>query len=575
MAKITLKLNKISPLDTYERKPLLALYASVVDGSTHLKDKDTGEEIAAPFLKIPSKKDVPDYTDEIKQPISLHEIKYRTNPRKTKLANMPNLYEFVQMYKLMADNAATYNGEESLLSHDAKLIYEYAKDRCEEFAANGGQFVEPKSEKKSKVKIESDEEEEDEFHEETDNEEEPEEELEEEEEDDNEEPEAKSEEPKETEDDDIDYSSDLLKILRSVINYKSSHHKNSLKLSIPFMDPVDAREYPNYYTVVKKGMCFREVEDKVERGDYTHGKKGVSKFESDVRLIFANACAYNSADSVIYRDAQTLDNVFDKKMEKVYTMKREKRSSSSVDSRPRKRGRPPRKIKEEPMEEEEEEEEEMEMSEVPEQKYVPSGGETHAFIRKHEIEKVAVVEDVDDITAFIRRFTFSSVVKASTAADVTEYFEQCMIEPAGNSTVGGSTYSINLPGSQVIGQPLVVLVAMQNLIIDEKYRTELKVNKEILKPQPRTISYDDDDDKDGEFIACRYEFKLGLGLNLLEFKLRVPYPLKDKRTDEPVATDRRTTRGSRRKDDEDYEEESTDAPQQYFMERVKVWVKVA
>ncbi len=49
----------------------------------------------------------------------------------------------------------------------------------------------------------------------------------------------------------------------------------------------------------------------------------------------------------------------------------------------------------------------------------------------------------------------------------------------------------------------------------------MKINQEVIKSSPLTISYDDND-LNGEFIANKYEFKLGYGLNLIEFDLKVP-----------------------------------------------------
>ncbi|VEU20912.1 DEKNAAC101872 [Brettanomyces naardenensis] len=591
-------------LDNIPRKKLVDFYSSTIEGVINLKDDTSHEYIAGPFLKLPSKKVFPDYYDIVAEPISLNDIKVKTNLRKTKVAEFPSIGQFVDLFRLMSDNAVTYNGSDSLIAKDAKHIYEFVKNQCEEFK----KVVEKKP--PAEVKEETND--------------------------------VSRRESSVI--DESDYSVELSKVVKSVINYKSSHHKNSTRLALPFMDAVDAREYPDYYTVVKKGMCFNEIEMNLDRGDYQNGRDGVQKFIDDVDLVFKNACLYNAPNSVIYKDAETLQNFFTKRMVKFKTqfwavrkrgrgrppsvnataeIKREdskKRKVSVIEpaitTGPKRRGRKSKKQKllEEEMEKYHETAGESGTDnsvfddydtsnvsgtvEPPVAALVPAiPSDAPSFIRKHDIEKAEDVEAVDDITAFIKRFTFSSAIKqySTYTSEVMQYFEHCMIEPAGNSTIGGSTYSITLPADEILGQPLIVLVSLQNKIIDEKHFTELKVNKETMKPQPLTISYDEEDE-DGEFVACKFEFKLGVGLNLFEFKLRVPFPLKGRKTEEEKAKDLvakaaadvdggRVTRSTYRRTEDSFEESSIEEEevseelkndsQQYFQESVKVWVKVA
>jgi len=634
--------------DSFTKKKMKEIYSSTIDGAVNLKDEKTDEYIAGPFMKLPPKRQFPDYYDIISHPVSIHEIQIKTNPRKTKSTDLPTLYEFVQYFKLMSDNAAAYNGVDSLIAKDAHHLYEFAKTHCEKFAEDNRKEKPSSNDGETAVKVES-----------LQN-------------NDNTamtsvETESASEQTKTSEvvlSTDLfkkqDHTSNLSKILRSVIAFRSSHHKNSLKLSIPFMDPVDGSEYPDYYKIIAKGMCLNDVEGNLKAGKYKNGTAGIQKFTKDIELIFLNATTYNAAGSAIYRDAMTLKAYFEKKMnkfglqgmvtddsaeqeaeiskpkelevEKKPKLKRKIVIPDSIFPFPKRRGRKSNKQKQieaqikaeylrrhaEGASEEDfptdeivsQIEEDFTATDKPEQ--IVNTPETEVapppvvtqdvipFIRKHDIEKAENVEAVDDITAFIKRFTFSSAVRqySSYSSDVTEYFEHCMIEPAGNSTIGGSTYSITLPAEEIIGQPLIVLVSLQNRIIDEKYTTELKVNKEVLKPQPLSISYDDDDD-DGEFVACKFEFKLGLGLNFFEFQLKVPFPLKKKKTEEEkakdlvakVAADAETseegvvTRSASRKVSDSPDVVSTTSDNadnsvtkegnQFFKESVKVWVKVA
>lgn len=633
--------------DYFTKKMMKEIYSSTIDGAINLKDEKTDEYIAGPFMKLPPKRQFPDYYDIISQPISLHEIQIKANPRKTKSADLPTLYEFVQYFKLMSDNAASYNGADSLIAKDAHHLFEFAKIHCEKFAEENRKERPSSKDDNIAVKAESSGDESSTANTEAELTTSP----------------VKPSEEYSASDlfEQKDHTSNLNKILRSVIAFRSSHHKNSLKLSIPFMNPVDGNEYPDYYKVIKKGMCFNDVAENLKAGRYKNGAAGIQSFRDDVELIFLNATTYNAAGSAIYRDALTLKTYFQKKMdkfglqgkvtddiveqepavskpkkqeeEKKPKLKRKIVIPDSIFPFPKRRGRKSNKqkqieaqIKAEYLRRHAEgaSEEDFPTDEIIsqiEEDYTTSGKveQTTAppqtvvaapppiiaqdaipFIRKHDIEKAKNVEAVDDITAFIKRFTFSSAVRqySSYSSDVTEYFEHCMIEPAGNSTIGGSTYSITIPAEEIIGQPLIVLVSLQNRIIDEKYTTELKVNKEILKPQPLSISYDDDDD-DGEFVACKFEFKLGLGLNLFEFQLKVPFPLKKKKTEEEKAKDLVAKVAADAKSSEDgvvtrsASHKASDSPDtvsavtntadetvikdgnQFFKESVKVWVKVA
>ncbi|QPG73306.1 hypothetical protein FOA43_000616 [Brettanomyces nanus] len=623
--------------DTFSKKKLQEFIFGLVAEAINLKDDITGEYIAGPFVKLPSKKLFPDYYDIIPHPISLNEIKIKANLRKTRVADYPSLYEFVQMFKLMSDNAATYNGADSVIAKDANHIFEFAKDKCEEFFKKSStddidseevtgtdmdiSFVknEPKADETTTLTP-------------TD---------------------TVLAVEREPTSDETDYSTELYKIMKSVINFKSSHHKNSTRLSLPFIEPVDARSYPDYHTIVKKGMCFNDVEDNLAKGEYSSGKEAAQRFLNDVNLIFSNACEYNAANSAIYRDALSLKNFFNRRMTKftAQTQAIKKRGRgrppifateprvedttkiSSVVAAlpevrrvPKRRGRKPKRQKPwESLNAGDNDDQSISATDsglVGASDAAPlntiaattigntedwSAAPTTAaldvpgFIRKHDVEKAEDFSAVDDITAFIKRFTFSSAIKqySTYTSDVMQYFEHCMIEPAGNSTIGGSTYSIILPAEEILGQPLIVLVSLQNRIIDEKYTTELKVNKEILKPQPLTISYDEEDE-DGEFVACKFEFKLGLGLNLFEFQLKVPFPLKESKIEREKAHDPtrvgtetergRVTRSAARKggdettnetppEDDDDDDSSTEdirnETQQYFREMVKVWVKIA
>jgi len=80
--------------------------------------------------------------------------------------------------------------------------------------------------------------------------------------------------------------------------------------SWPFLEPVDEKEAPDYYSIVKNPMDFSKIKKKVDRGDYEYQTE---MFAGDVRLIFQNCLLYNECNSYYYSMATNLAAIFEKK----------------------------------------------------------------------------------------------------------------------------------------------------------------------------------------------------------------------------------------------------------------------
>ncbi|XP_037302475.1 nucleosome-remodeling factor subunit NURF301-like [Manduca sexta] len=76
-------------------------------------------------------------------------------------------------------------------------------------------------------------------------------------------------------------------------------HKNAW----PFMEPVDPREAPTYYKVIKEPMDLQTVERKVNEQIYST----LSEFIGDMTKIFDNCRYFNPKDSEFYRCADGLE----------------------------------------------------------------------------------------------------------------------------------------------------------------------------------------------------------------------------------------------------------------------------
>lgn len=76
---------------------------------------------------------------------------------------------------------------------------------------------------------------------------------------------------------------------------------SELFLELPSKD-----DYPDYYVLIKNPIALDEI---MER---TATYKSIEELRKDVRLMVDNAQTYNMKGSGVYKDAQTLWNLFDK-----------------------------------------------------------------------------------------------------------------------------------------------------------------------------------------------------------------------------------------------------------------------
>lgn len=601
-----------------ESGPLTAFYADVIKSVIELKDATSGEVISGPFMKLPSKKMYPDYYQLIKDPISIYEIRYATIVKKRTAAvrdsrdgNGVSLDEFVEMWEKMYANASTYNDPQSLIVNDAKTILDYVKERVEKFRPtykenastistskaveeeqdnnddyqddNGDaddyeEEKQPPAKKRkvtSRKRVQSEDEENDYDDEDDDNEESFNDDGEDDERDDNDGTDSKRLIKADRTDIQVnndlfenptaDHTSDLLKIYRHLLSFKISHHKNSVPLSRSFMDLPDkgSPETGNYYSIVTRPMSFNMIGQNLEQNVYADGAEGYRRFVNDVNQIFDNAFDVWS-DGLYLKAAKGLSKAFEKRIEKFESQLLEKKRSKL-------RGRAKAKSKSRTLPDEEDEEffddadngkgQLTFASFEPESKLdlqLPPH-EPPTFIRKHDVEKAEKVEEIDDITAFIKKFvictssnlsgyinTLQNSDKATPLLqnNISTLYESIILEPAGNSTIGGSTYSLQLPGSVVAGNEIGCTVFLDKQVFDQQFKSELRVNGEIITGAEQKKSSVTDDC----FCSNSYAIRVGYGLNFFEFTLKVPFPLNG----EPV---------------------SEENPKE-FIENVKVWLNV-
>ncbi|XP_030451477.1 histone acetyltransferase GCN5 [Syzygium oleosum] len=80
----------------------------------------------------------------------------------------------------------------------------------------------------------------------------------------------------------------------------------------PFKEPVDAREVPDYYDIIKDPMDLKTMSKRVDSEQYY---VTLEMFIADVKRMFLNARTYNSPETIYYKCATRLEAHFQSKVQ--------------------------------------------------------------------------------------------------------------------------------------------------------------------------------------------------------------------------------------------------------------------
>ncbi|KAG6429127.1 hypothetical protein SASPL_107166 [Salvia splendens] len=80
----------------------------------------------------------------------------------------------------------------------------------------------------------------------------------------------------------------------------------------PFKEPVDARDVPDYYNIIKDPMDLKTMSKRVESEQYY---VTLEMFVADVRRMFSNARTYNSPETIYYKCSTRLEAHFTNKVQ--------------------------------------------------------------------------------------------------------------------------------------------------------------------------------------------------------------------------------------------------------------------
>ncbi|KAM7496029.1 hypothetical protein LguiA_020443 [Lonicera macranthoides] len=107
--------------------------------------------------------------------------------------------------------------------------------------------------------------------------------------------------------DSISNQKSLTAFMRSLIKAMQDHPD-----AWPFKDPVDAREVPDYYDIIRDPMDLKTMSKRVESEQYY---VTFEMFFADVRRMFSNARTYNSNDTIYYKCSTRLETYFGSKVQ--------------------------------------------------------------------------------------------------------------------------------------------------------------------------------------------------------------------------------------------------------------------
>ena len=123
-------------LSSGNRALLTSACEAIFKHTRDLEEEGTGRVRSEIFEKLPSKKIFPDYYHIIKSPISFNEIRKRIRN-----GDYTDLTQFKADFKLMFDNARTYNEETALVYEDANVLEQAFEEKYAEEKANYDSLV--------------------------------------------------------------------------------------------------------------------------------------------------------------------------------------------------------------------------------------------------------------------------------------------------------------------------------------------------------------------------------------------------------------------------------------------------
>ncbi len=459
-------------------------------------------------MKLPSKKLYPDYYQTIKSPISINEISI-----KVKTNQYPTTQDFLNDFKLMANNANEYNDPESFIAKNSLTILDFVEDQVKQFNAGSNKptEVEQQTPKLPKIKIRAPAP-----------------------------PSSTSTPSTPSTPSNAGLKKKYLEILQELIDFEV----DGIRIGDPFLEEVSRKDFPDYYQLIKHPMALNSVRKHING----NRMRSLDQFIEEINLIWQNAQLYNEEESLIYQDSKTLQDYFQKRIEELkHELSQPKTHDHGTPSSKKKpviKLKPPVKSKlnlqvkneqeDKPVEETakdvsneqenklETKEEEVTTESENKQVIEPTTEtkvegqdqlETIKSTRKRSSKQTAADALIQEISIASSRSVYKQQVKNQNNNPIPAIFQNWFEYRFEANDFQMQSYTLSLPPQQ---GAVSVLAALNDSLTDRKHQANLTVNGERVSPIP-SVQYADT----GRRLTSRYELKLAVGLNMVVFDVAV------------------------------------------------------